>query len=252
MAVDTTRIAYGIQAVRKALLRRTAQQVYVQDGLGARRLGRLAQDIEHSGVPVRVASPEELQQLTGTGKHQGVAARVTAGNSLTEREAEDFLASLEQPFLLVLDGIQDPRNFGALLRTADAAGVDLVVTARNRNVAVTPVVSKVACGAAEFQLLAEVANLARFLDLLANAGIRIVGADDSAQASLYDADLAGGLALVLGAEGAGMRRLTRERCHALVRIPMAGAVESLNVSVAAGVCLFEAARQRLAQGSPLR
>lgn len=246
------RLAYGMQAVRQALLRGKAQRLYLQDDLGARRLGRLAVDVERSGVPIERCPVEELRRLTGTDKHQGVAAVVTGAASLSEREAEDLVLGLERPLLLALDGIQDPRNFGSLLRTADAAGVDLVVTARHRNVAVTPVVSKVACGAAESQALAEVANLARFLGFLTQAGVRIVGTDEAAPVTVFEADLSGPVALVLGAEGEGMRRLTRQHCDQLVRIPMAGAVESLNVAVAAGVCLFEAVRQRLAGGRHLR
>lgn len=249
-----SRITYGIQAVRKALARGRAERVYLLEDVGPKRLGRLSADIAGSGVPVSVCAGAELERLTGTRKHQGVAASVTGSGSLTEREAREFIVALETPLLLVLDGIQDPRNFGSLLRTADAAGVDLVVTARSRNVAVTPVVSKVASGAAEAQPLAEVGNLARFLEFIAEAGIRIVGTDEGAGVSLYDADLAGPLALVMGAEGEGMRRLTREHCELLVSLPMQGVVESLNVSVAAGICLFETVRQRsrLAPGGALR
>jgi 23S rRNA (guanosine2251-2'-O)-methyltransferase len=239
-----SRITYGIQAVRKALARGRIERLYLLDDVGPKRLGRLSADIASSAVPVTVCTGPQLEQLTGTKKHQGVAASVTGSGSLTEREAREFVLSLEMPLLLVLDGIQDPRNFGSLLRTADAAGVDLVITARNRNVAVTPVVSKVASGAAEAQPLAEVGNLARFLEFVAGAGIRIVGTDESAPLSLYDADLAGALAIVLGGEGEGMRRLTREHCDVLVSLPMQGVVESLNVSVAAGICLFESVRQR--------
>ena len=252
MPAPDQRLAYGIQAVRKALLRGCAAQIYLQDDLGPKRLGRLGDEIARSGLPVTVCSGPDLQRLTGTPKHQGVAATVTGPSSLSEREAQEFVAALERPLVLILDSIQDPRNFGALLRTADAAGVDLVVTARNRNVAITPVVSKVACGAAESQLLAEVGNLVRFLDFLGNTGLRVVGTDENAQVSLYEADLTGGVALVMGAEGEGMRRLTRERCDLLIRLPMAGVVESLNVAVAAGVCLYEATRQRLAPGGALR
>jgi 23S rRNA (guanosine2251-2'-O)-methyltransferase len=146
--------------------------------------------------------------------------------------------------LLVLDGIQDPRNFGACLRTADAAGVDLVVTARNRNVGFTPAVSKVASGAAEVQPAAQVGNLVRFLDTLKDQGLWIVGADETAVDTLFDIDLNRSVAIVLGSEGKGLRRLTRERCDMLMRLPMHGAVESLNVSVAAGICLYECLRQR--------
>ena len=247
-----TRLAYGIHAVRKALAAGRVERVYLQEDLGARRFGRLADDIARSAVPVAQSSSADLERLTGTAKHQGVAAVVLAGGSLSEREARDFVAALETPLLLVLDGIQDPRNFGSLLRTADGAGVDLVVTARNRNVAVTPVVTKVASGAAEAQPLAEVGNLARFLGHVAAEGIRIVGTDEAAELSLFDADLSGPLALVLGGEGEGMRRLTRERCDLHVRLPMQGVVESLNVAVAAGICLYECQRQRLAPGMALR
>lgn len=239
-----TRLAYGIHAVRMALAAGRVEHVYMQVDLGPRRLGRLADDIARSAVPVTHCAPADLERLTGTAKHQGIAALVVAGGSLTEREARDFVTALETPLLLVLDGVQDPRNFGSLLRTADGAGVDLVVTARNRNVAVTPVVTKVASGAAEAQPLAEVGNLARFLDHIASAGIRIVGADGAAELSLFEADLSGPLAVVMGGEGEGLRRLTREHCDLHIRLPMHGVVESLNVAVAAGIFLYECQRQR--------
>jgi 23S rRNA (guanosine2251-2'-O)-methyltransferase len=249
-----SRITFGVQAVRAALLRGRVERIYLMEDVGAKRLGRLSADIERSGAPVTLCPGRELERLTGSTKHQGVAAAVTGAGSLTEREAQELVRGLASPLLLVLDGVEDPRNFGAILRTADAAGVDLVVTARSRNVAVTPVVSKVASGAAESQPLAEVGNLARFLAFLAESGVRIVGTDDAAGTTLYDCDLTGPLALVMGAEGEGMRRLTREHCDALVSLPMKGVVESLNVAVAAGVCLFEAGRQRerLASQSPVR
>jgi 23S rRNA (guanosine2251-2'-O)-methyltransferase len=234
-------LTYGIQAVRLALAAGRAERVYVQAGLGPKRLRRVAGELARATVPVTDCPAEELRRLTGTDKHQGIAAAV---RGFTEREARELLPTLENPLLLVLDGIQDPRNFGSILRTADAAGVHMVVTARSRNVGVTAVVSKVASGAAEVQPLAEVANLARFLGDVAAAGIRIVGTDHAASTSLYDADLTGPLALILGAEGEGLRRLTRERCDELVGLPMRGIVESLNVGVAAGVCLYEAVRQR--------
>ena len=148
------------------------------------------------------------------------------------------------PLLLVLDGVQDPHNLGACLRTADAAGVSAVIVPRDRAAGLTPTVRKVASGAAETMPLIQVVNLARTLRWLKERDVWIVGADDQAPKSLFEAPLSGALALVLGAEGPGLRRLTREHCDLLVAIPMAGAVESLNVSVAAGVLLFEAARQR--------
>ena len=151
---------------------------------------------------------------------------------------------IENPLILVVDSIEDPRNFGACLRTADGAGVNLVVSGRSRGVDMTPVVSKVASGAAETLPMARVANLARFLKALRDAGVWIVGTDGTADTLVYDANLTGALALVMGGEGKGMRRLTREHCDVLVRLPMQGSVSSLNVSVAAGVCLYEAVRQR--------
>ena len=159
-----------------------------------------------------------------------------------------MLAAIERPLVLVLDGVQDPRNFGACLRAADGAGADLVVVARNRNVDLTPVVSKVAAGAAESQAIAQVGNLVRFLESIKEQGLWIVGADAGAGESLYDLDLGtAGTALVLGGEGEGMRRLTRETCDYLVSLPMQGAVSSLNVAVAAGICLYECVRQRAAR-----
>lgn len=250
----SSQLAYGIHAVRAALARGCVERIFVQQDLGERRLGRLAADLARTAVPVSRVDAAELQRLTGTVKHQGVAAMVHGSRTLTEREARDYVAGLPGAFLLVLDGVEDPRNFGALLRTANAAGVDLVVTSRNRNVGLTPVVSKVASGAAEAQLMAEVGNLARFLEYLSGAGIRVVGTDEEAPSSLFDADLGGPIAVVLGAEGQGMRRLTRERCDLLVRLPMQGVVESLNVAVAAGICLYECQRQRarLAPAGSLR
>jgi 23S rRNA (guanosine2251-2'-O)-methyltransferase len=249
-----TRLAFGIHAVRKALANGRVEHVYLQENLGGERYDRLAEELARHSVPVTLSAATHLQRLTGTAKHQGVAAVIRAVGSLSEREARAFLASLDVPLLLVLDGVQDPRNFGALLRTADAAGVGLVVTARNRNVSVTPVVTKVASGAAETVALAQVGNLARFLGYVADAGIRIVGTDAEAEISLFDANLSGPVAIVLGSEAEGMRRLTREHCDLIVRLPMRGVVESLNVAVAAGICLYECQRQRgrLAPVSALR
>jgi 23S rRNA (guanosine2251-2'-O)-methyltransferase len=238
------RIAFGIQAVRAALARRCVRQLYLAHDIGPKRLGRLAAELERATVPIRRCAPAELLALTGTDKHQGIAAEVEGSPPFGEREAHAYLAQLERPLVLVLDGIQDPRNFGALLRTADGAGVDLVVVARNRNVGLTPAASKVASGAAEAQALAVVGNLARFLGDLSAAGMTVVGTAADGERTLYEADLTGPLALVLGAEGEGMRRLTAERCDLRVRLPMRGVVESLNVAVAAGICLYEAVRQR--------
>jgi len=240
-----TRLLYGIHPVRQLLASRpeAVERVYLQEGLGADRRARLA-EVLLLAARVDTVPADELTRLTGTAKHQGVAALARETGPLSEAAARDLLARVDKPLVLVLDGIQDPRNFGACLRTADAAGADLVVVARNRNVAVTPVVSKVAAGAAEAQAIVEVGNLVRFLETMKEAGLWIVGTDDAADASLYDVDLTTGIALVLGAEGEGLRRLTSERCDHRVSLPMRGTVSSLNVAVAAGICLYECLRQR--------
>ena len=243
----TERILYGIITVRQALNKSSSQllRIYLQDDLGRKRLARLADEIRAQTVVVENKSAHELEQLTGTDKHQGVAAVLVADGPLDDHAALDLLRDLTDPLILVLDGVEDPRNYGACLRTADAAGVDLVVVGRSRGVAMTPVVSKVASGAAETQTVARVANIARFLKALRDFDIWIVGADERGGTGLFEANLTGPLALVLGAEGKGLRRLTREHCDTLVSLPMRGAVESLNLSVAAGVCLYEALRQRM-------
>jgi 23S rRNA (guanosine2251-2'-O)-methyltransferase len=163
------------------------------------------------------------------------------------RSEDDLYALLEKvktPLLLVLDQVQDPHNLGACLRTADAAGVHAVIAPKNRAVSLTDTVRRIAAGGAEHVPFVQVTNLARTLGLLQEDGIRIVGTADEAKGTLYDADLTGPLAIVMGFEGSGLRRLTQKTCDELVRIPMFGAVECLNVSVATGVCLFEALRQR--------
>jgi 23S rRNA (guanosine2251-2'-O)-methyltransferase len=181
--------------------------------------------------------------MSGTHRHQGVVARVTP---LAARHSlDDVLDGVAAaPLLLVLDGVTDPHNLGACLRVADGAGAHAVVAPKDHAVGLNATVSKVASGAAETVPYLMVTNLARTLGELKERDIRIVGTSDDAPATLYQADLRGPVALVLGAEGKGMRQLTRKTCDELVRLPMKGAVESLNVSVAAGVCLYEALRQR--------
>jgi 23S rRNA (guanosine2251-2'-O)-methyltransferase len=196
-------------------------------------------------VQVSTADDALLNQLAAGERHQGVVAELVAQAGDPETQLEEALeAAGDAPLLLVLDGVQDPHNLGACLRSADAAGVAAVIVPRDRAAGLTPVVRKVAAGAAETVPLVAVVNLARTLRELKNRGVWLVGTDDAADRTLYEADLKGPVALVMGSEGEGMRRLTRECCDQLVSIPMAGAVESLNVSVAAGVALFEAVRQR--------
>jgi len=182
-------------------------------------------------------------------KHRHTDLSLPAGVK-SESDLSEILRSLaEPPFLLLLDNVQDPHNLGACLRSADAAGVHAVIVPKDRSVSLTPVVRTVACGAAEKIPFVQVTNLARTMDQLREAGVWLVGTAGEATQNLYEIDLTGPLGIVMGAEGSGLRRLTRERCDFLARIPMLGSVESLNVSVATGVCLFEAVRQRLAASS---
>ncbi len=240
------RVIYGINTVLQALERQPAKllRIYLQEGMHGKRAGRLHEVLDQQRVRVERVPAEQLQQLTGTAKHQGVAAALADTGPLDDHQALALIETLQKPLILVLDSMEDPRNFGACLRTADAAGVDLVVVGRSRGVDITPVVSKVASGAAETQPVARVANLARFLRELQARNIWLVGTDEAGPLALFDADLTGPLAIVMGAEGTGLRRLTRDCCDALVRLPMRGTVASLNVSVAAGVVLYEALRQR--------
>ena len=243
---------YGMHAVRALIERRApaVRRVLVQHGRDDRRIHELVVLARAREIAVETRPAAELDALAGGGVHQGVVAKVAAAAPLAE---EDLLVRLgaggRAPLLLVLDGVQDPHNLGACLRTADAAGADAVVVPRDRAVGLTPVVRKVAAGAAETVAFVQVTNLARFLRALKEQGLWIVGTDDAADTLHYAADLKGPLALVLGAEGAGMRRLTREHCDFVVRVPMRGGVASLNVSVAAGVVLYEALRQRAAAAS---
>jgi 23S rRNA (guanosine2251-2'-O)-methyltransferase len=245
-------LVYGLHAVN-AVLERAPERVlelWTAQPRMAARLVQLRNRAQQAGVRVQEVGAETLVKLVGDVAHQGAVAAVRPLKSWDEHDLLEALQRLtEDPLLLVLDGITDPHNLGACLRTAAAAGVHAVLMPKDRAATVDGVVRKVAAGAAEFVPVASVTNLARSIDMLKQRGIWVVGTDADAEQSLYGADLKRPLALVLGGEGDGMRRLTRERCDFLVRIPMAGRAESLNVSVAAGVALFEARRQRLETGS---
>jgi 23S rRNA (guanosine2251-2'-O)-methyltransferase len=250
-----TAVLCGIHAVSGLLRRRPAaiSELWLQEEARNPRLLELAELAERAAVRCRQTPADELDRLAGGVRHQGVIAQFDAeALTLNESELERLLDGLEEaPFLLVLDGVQDPHNLGACLRTADAAGVHAVIVPRDRAASLTATVCKVASGAAGKVPFVQVTNLARTLRSLRDRGIWIAGADAEAGVSLYELDLDGPLALVLGAEDRGLRRLTREHCDWLTAIPMAGeaGVESLNVSVAAGICLFEARRQRLARAA---
>jgi 23S rRNA (guanosine2251-2'-O)-methyltransferase len=246
MSEDSS-LVFGLHAV-EAVLRapERVREIWLDSGRQDQRMRALAAKAEEARLSVQWVKKDALDALSQGGNHQGAAARVRPSQALNETALEEMVVRLIEPaFFLVLDGVQDPHNLGACLRTADGAGVHAVVAPRDRAVGLNPTVRKVACGAAETVPFVQVTNLARALRTLQDAGVRIVGAAGEAEASVFQSDLTGPLALVLGAEGKGMRRLTRDHCDHLMHIPMVGSVESLNVSVATGVCLFEALRQRL-------
>ena len=221
------------------------KRVHLAAGRSTGRLAEIQQLAERSGIAVVEAESATLDRLAEGQRHQGAVAEVLLRSGDPETQLEDALAAAEgPPLLLVLDGVQDPHNLGACLRSADAAGVHAVLAPRDRAAGLTPVVRKVAAGGADAVPFIAVVNLARTLRDLRSRGLWLAGLDAEGETTIYDADLRGPLAVVLGAEGQGLRRLTRENCDQLVSIPMAGSVESLNVSVATGVVLFEAVRQR--------
>lgn len=208
----------------------------------ARRLEAAARE---AGIAVQRVAKRTLEKHLGEVVHQGVAVRYRESRRRAPVDLDAVLKQVaEHGLLLLLDGVTDPHNLGACLRTANAAGANAVIVPRHRAAGLTPAARKVASGAAEHVALVQVANLAQAMTRISEAGFQLVGTDASALESLYDVDLRGPLALVLGGEERGLRRLTRERCHRLVSLPMAGRVESLNVAVAAGICLYEAVRQR--------
>jgi 23S rRNA (guanosine2251-2'-O)-methyltransferase len=242
----TERVVLGFHAVFSRLRADPSSvlEILVDENRNDARVKDLAGIAERAQVRLMRVPKERLDGFAqgADARHQGVVARVNLKKLAAE--LDDVLEAKEKPFLLVLDGVTDPHNLGACLRVANAAGVDAVIAPKDRAVGITPVVSKVASGAAESTPYLMVTNLARTLAELKERNIWIVGTDERAEKTLYETDLPDSVAWVLGAEGEGMRRLTRESCDFLVRIPMQGEVESLNVSVAAGVVLFETARRR--------
>ncbi|MBL3824763.1 MULTISPECIES: 23S rRNA (guanosine(2251)-2'-O)-methyltransferase RlmB [unclassified Marinobacter] len=238
---------FGWHAVEAVLKREPErlQQVWIQTGRQDKRVKGITDALDSLGVRWKVVHRKELDERVA-GVHQGIVAAVSESREWTE---DDLLAQLagsdKPPFLLVLDGVTDPHNLGACMRTADAVGIQAVIVPKDKSASLTPVARKVACGAAETVPFVRVTNLARFLRSLQDQGVWLIGTAGEADATLYQADFKGPVALVMGAEGKGMRRLTREHCDQLINIPMLGHVDSLNVSVATGVCLYEALRQRL-------
>ncbi|QIT56009.1 23S rRNA (guanosine(2251)-2'-O)-methyltransferase RlmB [Aquisalimonas sp. 2447] len=245
-------LIHGLHAVRAALRYEPSGvlEVWMERNRRDQKMARLREELERSGARIQDVPRKELDRLSDGAAHQGVVIRYRGPEPRGQDALEAHLAGLDHaPFLLILDQVQDPHNLGACLRTADAAGVDAVVAPRDKAVGLTATVHKVASGATASVPFFQVTNLARCLETLKQQGIWLVGAAEQAEAAPWELDLAGPLAVVMGAEGAGLRRLTRESCDFLTRIPMAGQVASLNVSVATGVLLFEAVRQRLSDAS---
>lgn len=245
--MSETSVIFGLHAVRTLLQQRPerAALLLLQKGREDARMQELVQLAQAKSIKTEWRDQKELDRLSGSERHQGACLQIRSVGVLGEGALDELLdAATTAPLLLVLDGVQDPHNLGACMRTADAAGVAAVIVPKDRAAGLSATVRKVASGAAESVPLIQVTNLARTLRWLKERDIWIVGTDDQAEHSLYGAKLTGPLAIVLGAEGTGLRRLTRESCDVLVSIPMRGIVESLNVSVATGVLLYEAVRQR--------
>ena len=243
--MSSPKVLFGFHAVGVRL--KTAPQsiieIYYEPTRRDARMRQFLERAREANARLIEADGLRLAKLAGSHGHQGVAARVTALEAA--HSLDDLLDQVEgPPLLLVLDGVTDPHNLGACLRVADGAGAHAVIAPKDHAVGINATVAKVASGAAETMPYFMVTNLARTLGELKERSIWCIGASDDAPQSLYQADLKGPVALVLGAEGTGLRLLTRKTCDALVSIPMRGAVESLNVSVASGVCLYEALRQR--------
>ncbi len=245
MSSTQSEIIFGFHSVESVLRNDPVNvlQLMVEKNRNDKRMTQLINYAESQGISVDYLKKTDLQKLADSNKTQGVAVRYKASAKIEGKSLEDIMQK-DNVFLLVLDGVTDPHNLGACLRTADAAGVDAVIVPKDRAAGLTPTARKVACGAADSMPFYQVTNLARTLKQFQDNEIWIAGTAGEAEKNIYDVKLTGKLAIIMGAEEKGMRRLTRENCDQLIKMPMAGQVESLNVSVATGVCLFEAVRQR--------
>ncbi len=242
----STDFIFGLHSV-SAFMERHPEDVlelFVLKDREDQRMTPLIQQARKSGISVQFCQRKTLDEKVDGAQHQGVVAKARLSDAGDEHDLKRILDTQTQPFLLILDGITDPHNLGAILRSADAAGVHAVIAPKDRAAKLTAVVRKVACGAAEAVPFIAVTNLARTIRELKDAGVWVLGAAGETETTIYQASLSGPLALAMGAEGDGLRRLTKELCDGLVKIPMFGAVSSLNVSVATGICLYEAVRQR--------
>ena len=243
----TEQYVYGVHAVAALLANRhrSTKRLYINQDRIDKRLQDLLNIAEQKRVPVETLSLQKMNQRFADFVHQGIVASAEPLPDYIESDLEGLLASSKKPCLiLILDGVTDPHNLGACLRSADAAGVDFVIIPKDKNASVTPVVSKVASGAAESVPLVRVTNLARAMENIKQQGVWIYGAAGESGVSIYNLDCKTSIALVMGSEDKGMRHLTRELCDGLFALPMLGTVTSLNVSVATGICLYEVVRQR--------
>jgi 23S rRNA (guanosine2251-2'-O)-methyltransferase len=242
----------GLRAVEQVLATDASEvrRIYAEYQTANPRVEAIIKSAQGHGIEIKPANRARLEQMSGESRHQGVIAEVQRSTTLDEAGLRTMVekrltaADSEPLLLLVLDGVQDPHNLGACMRTADAAGVDAIVVPRHAAAGLGPTVSKVAAGAAEQLPFATVGNLNRVLGWLADYGVRAIGTSDKADSSLYEADLSGSVAVVMGREHTGLSQSISARCDTLVSLPMQGVVSSLNVSVATGVCLYEIARQR--------
>ncbi len=238
---------YGIHAVESILSRRPENiiQLFLLDGRKDKAFAKIEALAERAGIKIQNSGKKKLDDRVN-GNHQGVIAEVKIADALmTESQLLDLVAEKKNCLLLILDGITDPHNLGACIRTADAAGVDAIVLPKDRSASMNPTVRKVACGAAESVPIVRVTNLVRFLNEIKNEFVWILGTAGEASKDVFEVDFPAKTAIVMGAEGSGMRRLTRENCDDLIKIPMFGSVSSLNVSVATGISLFAYVKQHL-------
>jgi 23S rRNA (guanosine2251-2'-O)-methyltransferase len=248
--MSKARYVTGLRAVEQLLTQRSAEilKIYAEYQTANPRLEAVIALANDRGIEIQSANRARLQQISGETRHQGVVAEIRRSQTMDEAALRDLvekaLTGDKTLLLLVLDGVQDPHNLGACLRTADAAGADAVIVPRHGAAGLGPTVSKVAAGAAESVPFAAVANIGRVLTWLQEYGVSVIGTSDAAGKSLYECDLTQSLAFLMGREETGLRKQIEERCDHLVSLPMQGAVSSLNVSVATGICLYEAVRQR--------
>ncbi|CAH9054671.1 23S rRNA (guanosine-2'-O-)-methyltransferase RlmB [Pseudoalteromonas holothuriae] len=239
-------LIFGFHSIEAILSKEPERflEIYALKGREDKRLNPVINEARKFGISVQFMQRKALDNKAKGEQHQGIIANVKAARTYSERDLDEILERESSPFFLVLDGVTDPHNLGACLRSADAAGAHAVIVPKDKSAKLNGTARKVACGAAETVPLIQVTNLARTLRDIKEAGVWVAGTAGETDTHVFDASLTGPIAIVMGAEGDGMRRLTREHCDILVKIPMVGTVSSLNVSVATGICLFEVLRQR--------